>query len=65
VEFHLRSKKAGEANDIVLIRDLQHQQWLVDNGKSFASMENYDWDWTANGGVGEERSGTAHVVAGG
>jgi hypothetical protein len=56
VEFHLRSKKAGEANDIVLIRDLQHQQWLVDNGKSFASMENYDWEWTADGGVGEERS---------
>jgi len=28
-------------------------------------MENYDWDWTADGGIGEERSGTAHVVAGG
>lgn len=50
------SKKADGANDIVLIRDLQHQQWLIDNGKSFASMENYDWDRTANNGVGEERS---------
>jgi len=64
VEFHLMSKKADGANDIVLIRDLQHQQWLIDNGKSFASMENYDWDRTASNGVGEERSGTAHVVAG-
>ncbi len=65
VEFHLMSKKAIQQNDIVLIRDLQHQQWLVDDGKSFASMENYDWDWTADGWVGEERSGIAHVVAGG
>ena len=59
------SKKAVEQNDIVLIRDLEHQQRLIDTGKSFASMENYDWDWTADAGVGEERSGTAHVVAGG
>ena len=64
MEFHLRSKKAGEANDIVLIRDLQHQQWLIDDGRSFASMENYDWEWTANNGIGEERAGIAHVVAG-
>ena len=43
------SKKAVQQNDIVLIRDLQHQQWLIDDGKSFASMENFDWDWTADG----------------
>lgn len=64
VEFHLMSKQATNKNDIVLIRDLQHQQWLIDDGKSFCSMENFDWDWTASAGVGEESSGTAHVVAG-
>jgi len=58
------SKQATNKNDIVLIRDLQHQQWLIDDGKSFCSMENFDWDWTASAGVGEESSGTAHVVAG-
>ena len=65
VEFHLMSKKAVEKNDIVLIRDLEHQQRLIDTGKSFASMENFDRDWTADAWVWDEASWTAHVVAGG
>lgn len=65
VEFHLRSKKAEDNfNDIVLIRDLQHQQWLIDNWKSFGAMENYDWDWKASEWESErEKTWTAHVIA--
>ena len=63
VEFHLRSKQSNEENDIVLIRDLQHQQWLIDNGKSYLSMENFDWSWTASNGESWETRWIAHVVA--
>lgn len=63
VEFHLRSKQSNEENDIVLIRDLQHQQWLIDDGKSYLSMENYDWSWTASNGERWETRWIAHVVA--
>lgn len=66
VEFHLQSEEVVWKNDIVLIRDLQHQQWLIDNWKHFASMENYDRDRTAsNADSFPEREWTAHVVAGG
>lgn len=64
VEFHLRSKQSNEENDIVLIRDLQHQQWLIDDGKNYLSMENYDWSWTASNGESWETRWIAHVVAG-
>jgi len=67
VEFHLKSKRDYWLyNDVVLIRDLQHQQRLIDTWKHFASMENYDRERTAkNWEELEERSGVAHVVAGG
>lgn len=65
VEFHLRSKKADAwTNDIVLIRDLQHQQWLIDSWKSFSAMENYDWSRTASRWEPGEDKGIAHVIAG-
>ena len=74
VEFHLKSKQAtNDYNDIVLIRDLQHQQWLIDTWKSFWAMENYDWKWQSTNPTGtrtdsigqtEESSWIAHVVAG-
>ena len=86
VEFHLTSKKAERfnqiekqiINDIVLIRDLQHQSRLIDTGKYFGAMENYNRPRTATGQYspvpryddGEqpervEQSGVAKVVAGG
>ena len=60
VEFHLTSKKARRTasiprtldnfvNDITLIRDLQHQSWLIDTGKYFGAMENYNRNRTATG----------------
>lgn len=81
VEFHLTSKKAyanwnSIRNDITLIRDLQHQAWLIDTGKYFGAMENFDRPWTAtwsyavapwydDGWIPDtlERSGIAVVVA--
>lgn len=82
VEFHLTSKKAypnsSIRNDITLIRDLQHQAWLIDTGKYFGAMENFNRPRTATGKYavapryddGEipdelERSWVANVVAGG
>ena len=66
VEFHLRSNDSVLENDITLVRDLQHQQWLIDTGKHFASMENFERDRTAsNWEIATEAYGTAHVVAGG
>lgn len=65
VEFHLKSKRDHWGyNDVVLIRDLQHKQRLIDTWKHFASMENYDRERTAkNWEELEERSWVAHVVA--
>lgn len=66
VEFHLRDKSAELQNNITLIRDLQHQQWLIDNGKHFGAMENYPRDRTASNAESDfESKGTANVVAGG
>jgi len=65
VEFHLRSNELQLQNDVVLIRDLQHQQWLIDTWKHFGSMENFERDRTAsNWETISERKWTAHVVAG-
>ena len=54
IEFHLTSKKAYArskfnefCNDITLIRDLQHQSWLIDTWKYFGAMENFNRSWTA------------------
>lgn len=65
VEFHLQTKwNYLGYNNITLIRDLQHKQWLIDNGKNFASMENYDRERTAdNGSAREEKRWVSHVVA--
>lgn len=79
VEFHLTSKKAearnqtGQklfVNDIVLIWDLQHQSWLIDTGKYFGAMENFNRPWTATGTDQQgdmpspaEQSWVANVVA--
>lgn len=58
VEFHLTSKKAYAKkisenrkiiNDITLIWDLQHQSWLIDTGKYFGAMENYNRPRSATG----------------
>lgn len=75
VEFHLTSRKAKQysddyINDITLVRDLQHQSWLIDTGKYFGAMENFNWNWTATWEDSQwnlpdilEQSGTANVVA--
>lgn len=75
VEFHLTSRKAAAnrpeiKNDIVLIWDLQHQSWLIDTGKYFGAMENFNRERTATGTDGQgnqpdaqEQSGVAPVVA--
>lgn len=83
IEFHLTSKKAWKrtniSNDITLIRDLQHQSWLIDTGKYFGAMENFNRDRTATGKYDTptryddgteipapiEQSWVANVVAGG
>ncbi len=87
IEFHLTSKKAYQKrdsedlkymNDITLVRDLQHQSWLIDTGKYFGAMENYNRPRTATWRYSDipryddgrepeqiEQSGVANVVAGG
>lgn len=87
VEFHLTSKKAYAKkisenrkiiNDITLIWDLQHQSWLIDTGKYFGAMENYNrprsatWKYTSPTRYDDatetpdelEQSWVANVVAG-
>ena len=81
VEFHLTSKKAESynqynqklfVNDITLIRDLQHQSRLIDTGKYFGAMENFNRPRTATGTDQQwnmpsvaEQTWVAKVVAGG
>ena len=68
VEFHLNWI---DGERYVLIRDLQHQQWLIDTWKNFGAMENYEWEREStedesviNGTVQTEpTSWVAHVVA--
>ena len=88
VEFHLTSKKAYArvfwegrkvVNDITLVRDLQHQSWLIDTWKYFGAMENFNRPRSATGKYTSptryddateipdelEQSWVANVVAGG
>lgn len=44
IEFHINW---NEGIRYVLIRDLQHQQWLIDTGKDFGAMENFEWERTS------------------
>ena len=41
IEFHINW---NDGIRYVLIRDLQHQQWLIDTGKDFGAMENFEWE---------------------